>query len=60
MSKSPAFGEGAKGHRGRLTATLELPVHQEGRNIPFCHDKTNQLLCGDNLVALATFVRCSA
>ena len=30
MSKPPAFGEGAKGHRGRLLATSKLPVHLEG------------------------------
>ena len=28
MSKPPAFGEGAKGHRGRRSATFKLPVHQ--------------------------------
>ena len=32
MSKPPAFGEGAKGHRGRRSAAYSLPVHQEGIN----------------------------
>ena len=31
MSKPPALGESAKGHRGRLYAAFQLPVHQEGR-----------------------------
>lgn len=35
MSKLPAFGEGAKGHRGRLRSALELPVHQEGPTSAF-------------------------
>jgi hypothetical protein len=35
MSKPPAFGEGAKGHRGRPVPALELPVHQEGSTPAF-------------------------
>ena len=35
MSKPPAFGESAKGHRGRLRSTYSLPVHLEGKPIPF-------------------------
>ena len=35
MSKLPAFGEGAKGHRSRRSAAFELPVHQEGRDPAF-------------------------
>lgn len=32
MSKLSAFGESAKGHRGRLCAALELPVHLEWKH----------------------------
>ncbi len=34
MSKPSAFGELTKGHRGRLYAAFQLPVHQEGHQPP--------------------------